>query len=505
MANTNSTSQDSSKAFSRLQITDLEALPESDIQIFKPGILAQGCSHQMVAPYESGKTFLSLVCAKEFLEYGFKVLYLDHENRRSSTKERLNLLGVDKIDKNSFLYINPPHLDLNEDSKNQWTEFLECYQPDLIVFDSQNGFLSSAGRDENSSTGFQEWANVYLQIPRSLDMTTLVIDHTGWNDTHSRGTSRKPDEFDIVWKVKVKRKFSRSQVGQLELKLLKDRDSLLDNKCLTFEIGGTPFQCQANSTHAEESGLSDDCKKAYNLISQNSKAGIGTPRKSINELFKPSKSKADNAIKDLLKENFIYQPEGSKLYWIVDSSVDYSNNPESPESLDQESTSDSSVNVANGNGEGVLGSRSLRTGPMDPASPTKLERSILEEYNTENILENDEDTPRDEGSSSPTDDYSPKGSSVEKSVNRKGKMSCFYCGVRTNLTEDGERPICLEHVETIMGTQAKYCYVKGCNSLVEFELLGNMCDYKFCTHHYEKICTDRYVFQLYWLENNPIK
>jgi hypothetical protein len=87
MQNLNTHADHESEIFSRLQITDLDSLPEEDLQIFDPGILAKGCSHQIVAPYEAGKTFLSWLCAKEFLQNGFKVTYPDYENRGSSTKK----------------------------------------------------------------------------------------------------------------------------------------------------------------------------------------------------------------------------------------------------------------------------------------------------------------------------------------------------------------------------------------------------------------------------------
>lgn len=262
------TSLGASRVFPRLPVTDLEAVKVGDVRIFDPGMLVEGCCHQIVAPYQSGKTFLSLKCVKECLESGLVVLYMDYENRKASIKERSDLLGSKAEDREKFLYVNHPNLDLSKDSQAQWAEFLEYHKPDLIIFDSQSGFLSKAGRDENSATGFQEWANVYLEVPKVLEMTTLVIDHTGWDGTASRGTSRKPDLYDIIWKVKVKKKFSRRKVGQLELKIVKDRDSLLPYDCLSFEIGGDPFQFKANATVAKSSDLSDDQEKTLSLISK---------------------------------------------------------------------------------------------------------------------------------------------------------------------------------------------------------------------------------------------
>lgn len=356
MNESNSTWETANSMFSRLRITDLGRVTQREVKLFKPGILAEGLSHQVVAPYDRGKTFVALACAKEFLDEGYRVLYLDYENRGAAIKERLALLGTSASDCSRFAYVSHPNLDMSEDSKEQWRGFLEFLRPNLIIFDSLNGFLSNAGMDENSSTGFQSWANTHLKVPRELDITTLVIDHAGWDSTRSRGTSRKPDEFDIVWNVEKAQKFSRSTVGQLDLRLLKDRDSLIDDTRITFTIGGDPFQFWAEPTDEEDPGISGDNKLTLDLVSRNTDGRIGTPRKSINELFGGSKSRADRTIKFLLGEDLIYQPDGSKLYWIVDPAT-------SPQESAQESDMDPSVDGMDG--AGVPGSRSSRTGPSD--------------------------------------------------------------------------------------------------------------------------------------------
>ncbi len=382
MINKDNTQGQSGKTFSRLQITDLDALPKEVIQVFEPGVLAKGASHQIVAPYESGKTFLSWICAKEFLQNGLKVLYLDYENRPSCTKERLDAIGTSVEDRKNLRYVSNPDLDLSDDSKRVWIAFIEDHEPDLIIFDSLIGFLGNAGKEENSSTGFQEWANVYLQIPRAMGITTLVIDHTGWDGSRSRGTSRKPGEFDIIWNVKVNKKFSRTKIGEVKLNVIKDKDHLLSEHKLSFTLGGTPFKFEkVKTSDSSEDELSDAQEKTLGLIVENSRNENGTPRKSVNELFNGSKSKADTAIKFLLEKNLIHQKEGSSLYWAsdsLDSSV--AKSPENPKSPD--TNSDSLVN-------GVKGEGSEGPGPLGPdpktLSPTEIEN--LKEYRLEDVLD----------------------------------------------------------------------------------------------------------------------
>ncbi len=382
MINKDNTQGQSGKIFSRLQITNLDALPKEDIEILEPGILVKGACHQIVAPYGSGKTFVSWICARTFLKDGLKVLYLDYENRKSCTKDRLDVLGTTITDRANLLYVSNPNLDLSADSREQWVAFLKQEAPDLIVFDSLSGFLANAGRDENSSTGFQEWANIYLQIPKDMGITTLVIDHTGWDGTRSRGTSRKPDHFDLIWNVKVVKKFSRTKIGEIQMKETKDRDSLLVHHKLNFVLGGTPFKFdKVKTSDSSEDELSDAQEKTLGLIAQNSRDNKGTQRKNINELFNGSKSKADGTIQSLIEKELIYQDEKSRLYWASDSSQSsVSTSPENPKSPDP--NSDSLVNRVTGEG-------SKGPGPLGPdpktLSPTEIEN--LKEYRIEDVLD----------------------------------------------------------------------------------------------------------------------
>ncbi len=382
MINKDNTQGHSGKTFSRLPITNLDALPKEDIEILEPGILVKGACHQVVARYGSGKTFVSWICARTFLKDGRKVLYLDYENRKSCTKDRLDVIGTTITDRANLLYVSNPNLDLSDDSKKEWVAFLEQEAPDLIVFDSLSGFLANAAVDENSSTGFQRWANVYLQIPKDMGITTLVIDHTGWDGNRSRGTSRKPDHFELLWNVKIVKKFSRTKIGEIQMKETKDRDSLLVHHKLNFVIGGTPFKFEkVKGSDSSEDELSADQKNTLDLIVENSRNENGTQRKNINELFNGSKSKADGTIQSLLEKELIYQDEKSKLYWAsdsLDSSV--SKSPENLKSPD--SNSDSLVN-------GVKGEGSKGPGPKGPdpktLSPTEIEN--LKEYRIEHILD----------------------------------------------------------------------------------------------------------------------
>ncbi len=385
MINKDNTQGQSGETFSRLHITNLDALPKADIRIFEPGVLAKGASHHIVAPYESGKTFLAWMCAKNFLQNARKVLYLDYENRASCTKDRLDAIGTSREDRKNLVYVSNPNLDLSDDSKKDWVAFLEHHRPDLIVYDSLSGFLGNAGRDENSSTGFQEWANTYLEIPRAMGITTLIIDHTGWDGSRSRGTSRKPGAFDIVWSVKVKKKFSKTQIGEVQLNVIRDRDHLLSVHKLNFVLGGTPFKFEkVKTSDSSEDELSDGQKNTLDLIVENSRNENGTPRKSVNELFNGSKSKADTAIKFLLEKNLIHQKEGSSLYWASDSSdSSVAESPESPDTnTDSDTNSDSLEN-------GVKGDGSKGPGPLGPdletLTPTQIEN--LKHYNLKGILE----------------------------------------------------------------------------------------------------------------------
>lgn len=206
--------------------------------------------------------------------------------------------------------------------------------------------------------------------------------------------------FDIVWNVKVKKEFSRSLIGELQLRVNKDRDSVIPKNYLDIVIGGTPFQFEVTNAARSDNDLSSDEQKTFDLVAENSRNRMGTRRKEINQLFDDSKSRAAKTIDALLKGHLIYQDQKSKHYWTLDSMMDSPSNPESPESPNQDSNLDSSEDKVNREREGVPGSGPSGPGPMDPAPHPDIGPDDPLEETTEGENDNESPFPGDRNANS---------------------------------------------------------------------------------------------------------
>jgi hypothetical protein len=120
-----------------------------------------------------------------------------------------------------------------------YREERDAVEPDLLVFDSWVGFLGACGLEENSNTGVEEWSNAYITPAKARDCAVVILDHVPHDANRSRGATRKKDFVDVQWSLKKVQDFSRSNVGYIQLRLHKDRESWLP-KSVGFSIGGTP-------------------------------------------------------------------------------------------------------------------------------------------------------------------------------------------------------------------------------------------------------------------------
>jgi hypothetical protein len=69
----------------------------------------------------------------------------------------------------------------------------------------------------------------------------VVLDHSGHAGDHARGTSRKSQNVQVVWKVEKKSPFDRMTEGRLLLTREKDRSAWLPSK-VEIRLGGSPFE-----------------------------------------------------------------------------------------------------------------------------------------------------------------------------------------------------------------------------------------------------------------------
>jgi hypothetical protein len=220
------------------------------------GVLLEGGIHIIYADAGHGKTMLALWLMKNRIEDGENVLYFDNENGHRVIRERLLDLGVDAdaVDRHLHYYAFAD-LQVNPVGRRKFEAALDETAFALIVYDSLVTFLSAAGLSENESTDFDKWCRCYVDPAKSSGVTTLLLDHPGHDGNRPRGTSRKLQEVDLVWRLIKRKDFDRQTVGEIRLDKKKDRESWMP-EFVTFSVGGSPdgIKVERSSGTIEASG-----------------------------------------------------------------------------------------------------------------------------------------------------------------------------------------------------------------------------------------------------------
>jgi hypothetical protein len=206
------------------------------------GVLFRGQNHIIFGGAGQGKTMLACYIASELTKRGESVVYLDHENGAGRIFERMHALGcTEGMLEELFYYFEDPASTL-EDAPD-YREMLTEVRPSLVVFDSLFGFMVAANLDENYGPDVGKWFDAFA--PPTLEVATLVLDHTPKKGDTERGSGRKRDAVDVSWEVKGN--FSTERVGPLKLGLKKSRDGGLGEVAM-FTFGGTPLRAQRGDT-----------------------------------------------------------------------------------------------------------------------------------------------------------------------------------------------------------------------------------------------------------------
>ena len=234
-----------------------ESKPEALID----GVLFRGENHIIFGGAGQGKTMLACYISAELIKRGETVVYLDHENGAGRIFKRMHALGcTEEMLEEHFYYFEDP-ASMLEDAPD-YREMLAEVRPSLVVFDSLFGFMVAANLDENYGPDVGKWFDAFA--PPTLEVATLVLDHTPKKGDTERGSGRKRDAVDVSWEVKGN--FSTDRVGPLKLSLKKSRDGGL-GEVVTFTFGGTPLRAQRGDMrklqpHERTLEVLEDCMTA---------------------------------------------------------------------------------------------------------------------------------------------------------------------------------------------------------------------------------------------------
>jgi hypothetical protein len=227
--------------FERVRLGSREGRREPDVYL--PGLLLKGQSHLFYGASDAGKSWLAQYASRESIREGKPVLYFDLENGPDVMEERMiDALGLSLDELDSFFHYYPfLDLTLDQESRLWFGQLLDSFsESGLIAWDSVLGHLSLAGLKEDSSDDFETWARFFLDQARARGWTSIAIDHSGHAGTHARGTSRKSQSVQVVYKVEKKEAFDRTTSGRQKLTREKDRLAYLPATVETT-LGGMPF------------------------------------------------------------------------------------------------------------------------------------------------------------------------------------------------------------------------------------------------------------------------
>ncbi len=188
-----------------------------------------------------GKTTLALWVAKQHVESGGHVIWIDWEAGDRETMLRLQSVGLaqDALEER-FHYAYSPWIAASREGFARIQPWLDLWPGSLVVFDSASKGLSVAGLDENQPTDATLWTTNVVMPIRQAGGTAMVIDHVTKGATaqmpYARGAGSKLADTDVAWYVEAAKPFSRQRAGELRLTLKKDRNGVLPQG-VSFSIG----------------------------------------------------------------------------------------------------------------------------------------------------------------------------------------------------------------------------------------------------------------------------
>jgi DNA-binding transcriptional ArsR family regulator len=203
-------------------------------------LLYPGSTNSISGESESGKSLLALAAAREVIDRGGRVLWLDYEDTRRRFISRLESMSFPQELRSSIDYLNPVHSIWNRrdnratDAHVDFVRLLERGRYEFAVVDTMTGAMSVEGLDPNIGTEVEAIQRELMgRIVKETGAGVLTLDHvTKANEGRGRyaiGSERKLSGITgAAYAIEVTRPWSRALGGEpvygtALLKITKDR------------------------------------------------------------------------------------------------------------------------------------------------------------------------------------------------------------------------------------------------------------------------------------------
>ncbi|WP_272947950.1 bifunctional DNA primase/polymerase [Serinicoccus sediminis] len=198
----------------------------------------------IVAPSESGKTWIALLAVVQATQAGHRTTILDFEDSHRGITSRLRAMGLTRDQIRAHIaYIGPdepfsPYLPTGRDLH----QHLADWTPHLVIVDGFNAAMTLQGLDLMSNKDATSFSQTILK-PLAHDGAAVVyIDHTP-KDTENKSSggigaqAKRAMTTGCAIRVEVIKQFGKGQEGKLRLRVDKDRQGDVRGASLPGKTG----------------------------------------------------------------------------------------------------------------------------------------------------------------------------------------------------------------------------------------------------------------------------
>lgn len=205
--------------------------PEPDAEVLARNdgarLFYMGKVNGLIGESESGKTWVALLAVLQELRAGHRVLYLDFEDTAPGIVSRLRSMGATDAELALLAYIGPDEA-LHAAASADLGEFLQVFDPRVIVIDGFNAAMTLLGLDLNSNTDATKFSQMLLKPLARSGACVVYVDHVPKNkDARGKGgigaQAKRAMTTGCAIAVDVTDPFGRGMTGRLRLTVDKDR------------------------------------------------------------------------------------------------------------------------------------------------------------------------------------------------------------------------------------------------------------------------------------------